>query len=80
LWVLDGEGGNLVYGKLMPAADSLRLGGLPLGLAHGVQLKRQVKAGAPVRWHDVEVDADSEAVRFRREMERAFAPAVDQPG
>jgi hypothetical protein len=26
------------------------------------------------------VDADSEAVRFRREMERAFAPAVDQPG
>jgi predicted homoserine dehydrogenase-like protein len=76
--VLDGEGGYLVYGKLMPAADSLRLGGLPLGLAHGVKLKRPVKAGAPVRWDDVEVDADSEAVRFRREMERAFAPAAER--
>jgi predicted homoserine dehydrogenase-like protein len=78
--VLDGEGGYLVYGKLMPAADSLRLGGLPLGLAHGVKLKRPVKAGAPVRWDDVEVDAGSEAVRFRREMERAFAPAAEEPG
>ena len=32
----DGEGGFTVWGKLMPASDSLRLGGLPLGLAHGV--------------------------------------------
>jgi predicted homoserine dehydrogenase-like protein len=78
--VLDGEGGYLVYGKLMPAADSLQLGGLPLGLAHGVKLKRPVKAGAPVRWDDVEVDAGSEAVRFRREMERAFGPAAEKPG
>src|SRR4029453_6685097 len=37
---LDGEGGYTVYGRLMPAADSLRLGGLPLGLAHGVRLVR----------------------------------------
>src|SRR4051812_12653662 len=35
---LDGEGGYTVYGKLMPAADSRALGGLPLGLAHGVKL------------------------------------------
>ena len=34
--ILDGEGGFTVWGKLMPASDSLRLGGLPLGLAHGV--------------------------------------------
>jgi hypothetical protein len=26
-----------------------------------------------VRWTDVQVDASSEAVRFRREMEREFA-------
>jgi hypothetical protein len=31
-----------------------------------------------VRWDDVEVDAGSEAVRFRREMERAFAPAAER--
>ena len=31
--MLDGEGGYTVWGKLMPAADSLRVGGLPIGLA-----------------------------------------------
>ena len=71
---LDGEGGYTVYGKLMPAADSLALGGLPLGLAHGAKLRRPLAAGQPVRWDDVAVDATSDAVRFRREMEAAFAP------
>jgi len=71
---LDGEGGFTVFGKLMPAADSLRIGGLPLGLAHGVSLKREVKSGAPVRWDDVAFDAADPAVRLRREMEEAFRP------
>ncbi len=31
--VLDGEGGACVWGRLMPAADSLAVGGLPIGLA-----------------------------------------------
>jgi predicted homoserine dehydrogenase-like protein len=71
--MLDGEGGYTVYGKLLPAADSLALGGLPLGLAHGVTLKRAVAANAPVRWNDVAHDTHAEAVRFRREMEAAFS-------
>ncbi len=70
---LDGEGGYTVYGKLMPAADSLRLGGLPLGLAHGVTLKGTLAANAPVLWTDVTFDATNDAVRFRREMEATFA-------
>jgi predicted homoserine dehydrogenase-like protein len=74
---LDGEGGYTVYGRLMPAADSLRLGGLPLGLAHGVKLRRTVNAGASVRWDDVEIDAGNDAVRFRREMERSFAQRAE---
>ncbi|MBK6394719.1 MAG: Gfo/Idh/MocA family oxidoreductase, partial [Betaproteobacteria bacterium] len=65
---LDGEGGYTVYGKLVPAADSLTLGALPLGLAHGVKLKRGVAAHASVRWDDVEFDPNDETVRFRREM------------
>jgi predicted homoserine dehydrogenase-like protein len=69
--MLDGEGGYTVYGRLMPAADSLALGGLPLGLAHGVKLKKAVAAGQPVLWGDVEV-GESEAVVFRREMEEIF--------
>jgi predicted homoserine dehydrogenase-like protein len=35
----------MVWGKLMPAEDSLRLGGLPIGLAHHLRLVRPVKAG-----------------------------------
>jgi predicted homoserine dehydrogenase-like protein len=70
--VLDGEGGYTVWGKLMPAEDSLRLGGLPIGLAGHVPLRRPVKAGAPVLWADVVADETSEAVRVRREMEAAF--------
>ena len=72
---LDGEGGYTVYGKLLPAAASCALGGLPLGLAHGVTLKRSIAANTPVRWDDVNYDANDDAVKFRREMERQFAPA-----
>ena len=32
--ILDGEGGYTVVGRLLPAADSLTAGALPLGLAH----------------------------------------------
>ncbi len=71
---LDGEGGFTVYGKLMPSSDSLAIGGLPLGLAHHVRLKRRVAAGAVVRWRDVAIDAKDPAVAFRREMERVFGP------
>ena len=70
--VLDGEGGHTVYGRLMPAISSRALGGLPLGLAHGVKLKRAIPAGEPVRWDDVSFDARATAVRFRREMESTF--------
>jgi predicted homoserine dehydrogenase-like protein len=67
---LDGEGGYTVYGKLMPAQDSIAIGGLPLGLAHGVKLTRAVGAHEPVRWSDVTFDAQNPAVKLRREMER----------
>jgi predicted homoserine dehydrogenase-like protein len=70
--MLDGEGGFTVWGKLMPAADSLRVGGLPIGLAHHVRLRRSIKAGACLAWSDVVVDETSEAIRIRREMEDQF--------
>jgi len=70
--VLDGEGGFTVYGRLMPAAASLALGGLPLGLAHRCRLRNAIPAATPVRWSDVDLDASLPAVRFRREMEAHF--------
>jgi predicted homoserine dehydrogenase-like protein len=72
--VLDGEGGAMVWGKCIPAARSLKLGALPIGLAHGVPLKRAVKAGAIVSYADVVLDETSEAVRLRRAMEAAAQP------
>jgi predicted homoserine dehydrogenase-like protein len=69
---LDGEGGYTVYGKVMPAAESLRLGGLPLGLASQARLVNAVGANQPLRWEDVEVDESAPAVAFRREMEARF--------
>jgi predicted homoserine dehydrogenase-like protein len=56
----------------MPATGSLRIGGLPIGLAHHVKLRRPVKAGACLTWSDVVVDESSEAVRIRREMENTL--------
>jgi predicted homoserine dehydrogenase-like protein len=69
---LDGEGGYTVYGRLMPAADSLRVHGLPIGLAHHVRLTCPVAKGTAVTWNDIEAP-DTEAVRIRREMERYYA-------
>ena len=43
--MLDGEGGYTVWGKAWPATKSLAHQALPIGLAHGVQLTRDVKAG-----------------------------------
>ena len=67
--LLDGEGGYTVWGKLLPAAKSLAIRGLPLGLAHQIKLKRAVPMGQCLSWDDVEIDPNLEAVKVRREME-----------
>ena len=71
--VLDGEGGFTVWGKLMPAERSLAEGALPIGLAHKVELLRNVAAGELLRWSDVRI-SENDAFRARRDMERRFAP------
>ncbi|HEX5632032.1 MAG TPA: hypothetical protein VFX50_02350 [Gemmatimonadales bacterium] len=76
--MLDGEGGHTVWGKLMPARDSLACRALPIGLAHRVKLKRDVAEGRTVSWDDVDYDASSPAVQFRREMENLFGTADER--
>jgi len=68
--ILDGEGGYCVYAKLIPAARSLALGALPIGLAGHVKLVHDVAADEFVRAADVALDDNLQAVRIRREMER----------
>ena len=73
--LLDGEGGTTVWGKLLPAATSFAMGGLPLGLAHDVKVVRPVAKGRSLCWADVAMDTATQAYRTRRAMEDMFAPA-----
>jgi predicted homoserine dehydrogenase-like protein len=66
--MLDGEGGYTVSGGLRPAKASVAAGLLPLGLAHGVKLKRAVADGEVVRFADVDLDETTAAFLLRREM------------
>jgi predicted homoserine dehydrogenase-like protein len=76
--LLDGEGGYTVYAKLIPAARSLELGVLPIGLAHRAKLVRDVAAGDFVTAADVALDDAAPAVRVRREMEREARAATER--
>ena len=71
--MLDGEGGYTVWGKLLPAETSRKLGGLPLGLAHDIKLLRPVRQGQSLCWDDVAIDTSTRAYQLRREMENHFA-------
>lgn len=71
--MLDGEGGYTVWGKLLPAETSLRMGGLPLGLAHDVKVVRPVRKGQSLAWSDVAMDTGTRAWQVRKQMEALFA-------
>ena len=71
--MLDGEGGYTVWGKLLPAEVSRKLGGLPLGLAHDIKVIRPVRQGQSLSWDDVAIDTSTRAYQLRREMEAQFA-------
>jgi predicted homoserine dehydrogenase-like protein len=66
---LDGEGGYMVYGKLLPASTSLTRGCLPIGLAEGATLSKAVSRGETICWTDVAALPTSEALDVRRQME-----------
>jgi predicted homoserine dehydrogenase-like protein len=69
---LDGEGGYTVFGKLAPAYLSLANNALPLGLAHGSKLIRDVPKDGTISWDDIAVDDTLQAVQVRKELEAEF--------
>jgi predicted homoserine dehydrogenase-like protein len=74
--MLDGEGGYAVWANAIPAEKSLAVGGLPIGLAHNVKLKRPVAKDTAVTYDDVELVNDMDVVGLRREMEDAVPRAT----
>jgi predicted homoserine dehydrogenase-like protein len=76
--MLDGEGGYTVWGRAIPAAASLKRGALPIGLAHGVRLLRDLRKGDTVHWADIQFGNEDPlteaAVKLRRQMETKNVP------
>ena len=65
---LDGIGGFNQYGQLEVAAKARGL--LPIGLAEGVRLKREIKQDHPIPIDAVELDESSLLVKLWREQEK----------
>ena len=54
--MLDGEGGFTVWGKAVPVTAAADV--LPVGFAHGIKMKRDVKAGQLLSFQDVAITDD----------------------
>lgn len=67
--MLDGEGGYTVAGQLRPSSVSVPMGALPLGLAGGIKLRRDVKIDQILTYDDVELDESLIALKLRRDVE-----------
>ncbi len=65
---LDGEGGYTVWARAIPAARSVKLGALPIGLAHHIRLKRPVKRDQIITLDDVEIAEDLDIFAMRSEL------------
>ena len=64
-----------MWANAIPAPRSMAEGGLPIGLAHNVRLKRAVARDSILRWDDVELSGEADVVAVRRAMEQAARPA-----
>ena len=78
--ILDGEGGYCAWGKLVPAARSMALGALPIGLAHGVALARPVAHGSIITRADLAAAPEGPAAEARAMLEAEVSPRLDGRG
>ncbi len=73
---IDALGGYTVYGMIDQARSAHEENILPLGLAVGATLVRDVKIGEPVRYADVELDTTQHIVKLRQEQDKMLAVHV----
>jgi predicted homoserine dehydrogenase-like protein len=71
--VLDGLGFYMTYGQAEASDICAAEGLLPIGLAEGAKLKRDVSKDAVLRLADVELPDGRLCDRLRREQDAAFA-------
>lgn len=70
---IDALGGFTVYGMIEATATAQKERLLPLGLAPGAVLKRDVALGAPVTYDDVDVDTSTTIYHLRTLQDQAIA-------
>jgi len=71
--VLDGEGGYTVWGKALPLRHAATA--LPIGLAHGVPLTRDIAQGETVQLSDVALLADDPvAAMYQASVKASLGP------
>jgi predicted homoserine dehydrogenase-like protein len=63
---IDSLGGFAVYGMIESAAEARKQNLLPLGLAPGAVIKREIEIGQPVTYDDVELNESQMIVHLRR--------------
>jgi predicted homoserine dehydrogenase-like protein len=73
---LDGLGGYDTYGQAENAEPSSAQGLLPMGLAEGCTLRRDIERDDVLTYDDVELPADRMIDRLRREQAERFGPKV----
>ena len=70
---LDGMGGYMAYGECENASVCQEENLLPIGLAEGVRLKRDVKQDQALTFDDIEVPTDRLAYRLYDEQKQVFS-------
>ena len=71
-------GGNLCPLKIVSRSKtSLSTGALPIGLAHGIKLKNDVKENEIMKWTDVDFSSNDPAISYRKSMENDFKFLLD---
>ncbi len=77
---IDSLGGFMVYGMIDAVANSSKHNLLPLGLAPGSVLKKDVRMGESVSYDDVELNNDLYIVQLRRMQDKLVAQAGQGEG
>ncbi|MEC3860876.1 SAF domain-containing protein [Mesobacterium sp. TK19101] len=65
--MLDGEGGYTVWGKAQPVVAGAQP--LPIGLAHGVSVKRDIPAGQVLMLDDLDLPEDDVLAMYRQSLQ-----------
>jgi predicted homoserine dehydrogenase-like protein len=74
--VVDGEGGYAAYGICVSSERAREERLVPMGLAHGLRLTRDVPADHRIGVDDVAFDDSSFLWKLRREQDALFTPAA----